>query len=246
MAQSQGVGVDEVVSGGIGLAFIAFPTILNEAPGGTLLGLLFFGSLVVAGLTSLISVVEVGISAVRDKTGAGRVASTLVVGVPTAVISCLLMGTTGGIYVLDTVDHFINSFGILGVGAIAMFALALVFRVLPRLARHLNVHGSIRLGRWWYALVGVVVPVVLGYMVYLELRDNIASPYEDYPAELLGVFGWGLVAALPVAALLISLLPWRSGVMVDDPGSDLADASDPFDRAGPDSADNHRPERSHR
>ena len=55
MAQAQGVAVDEVVDGGIGLAFIAFPTIISEAPGGAIIGVLFFGSLVFAGFTSLVS-----------------------------------------------------------------------------------------------------------------------------------------------------------------------------------------------
>ena len=52
---------------GIGLAFIAFPAIISEAPAGALFGVLFFGSLVIAGITSLVSVIEVVISAVRDK-----------------------------------------------------------------------------------------------------------------------------------------------------------------------------------
>ena len=46
------------------------------------LGVLFFGSLVIAGITSLISVIEVVISAVRDKFDTGRLTATLVVVVP--------------------------------------------------------------------------------------------------------------------------------------------------------------------
>src|SRR5699024_207164 len=49
MAQASGVEIADVVASGIGLAFIAFPTIINEAPLGSLIGVLFFGSLVVAG-----------------------------------------------------------------------------------------------------------------------------------------------------------------------------------------------------
>ncbi|MCI4052936.1 hypothetical protein MM710_32505, partial [Klebsiella pneumoniae] len=51
MAQAGGKAVNEVASGGIGLAFIAFPTIINQAPMGWLIGILFFGSLVFAGVT---------------------------------------------------------------------------------------------------------------------------------------------------------------------------------------------------
>src|SRR5690606_22392598 len=54
MAQAQGLAVDEVADDGIGLAFIAFPTIINEAPAGALIGVLFFGSLILAGITSMV------------------------------------------------------------------------------------------------------------------------------------------------------------------------------------------------
>ncbi len=67
MAQANGVAVDEVATSGLGLAFVAFPAIITEAPAGALIGVLFFGSLVIAGITSLVSVIEVVISAVRDK-----------------------------------------------------------------------------------------------------------------------------------------------------------------------------------
>ena len=51
MAQASGQDISEVVASGIGLAFVAFPAIINEAPAGAVLGVLFFGSLVLAGIT---------------------------------------------------------------------------------------------------------------------------------------------------------------------------------------------------
>ena len=44
MAQANGVAVSEVAGSGIGLAFVAFPAIISEAPAGALIGVLFFGS----------------------------------------------------------------------------------------------------------------------------------------------------------------------------------------------------------
>mgnify|MGYP003347752273 CR=1 FL=1 len=44
------MSVADVAGSGIGLAFIAFPTLISQAPVGALIGVLFFGSLVVAGL----------------------------------------------------------------------------------------------------------------------------------------------------------------------------------------------------
>ena len=45
IATAQGQEVSEVAKGGIGLAFFAFPTIINKAPFGEVLGVLFFGYL---------------------------------------------------------------------------------------------------------------------------------------------------------------------------------------------------------
>ncbi|GAB3112636.1 sodium-dependent transporter [Janibacter alkaliphilus] len=220
MAQAAGVAVSEVVANGIGLAFVGFPTIISEAPAGALIGLLFFGSLVVAGLTSLISITEVVISAVRDKLGLTRPVAVAVVGLPMMLISCLFFGTTGGVYVLDTMDTWINSFGILVVAAVAMLLLTYVWRALPALADHMNRISSIHLGRWWFVLVGAVVPFVLLVILGQDLWNRLETPYEDYPASLLNTFGWGVVIVVPILAVLLSLLPWRSGLSLEDPGEE--------------------------
>jgi len=225
MAQANGVAVDEVASGGIGLAFVAFPAIISEAPAGTLLGVLFFGSLVVAGLTSLISVLEVVISAVRDKLDTSRRTATLAVVVPAAVLSLVLFSTTSGIYVLDVVDHFVNQYGILVVALVSMLVVAWVVRALPGLGAHLNVHGRPRVGTGWRLLTGVVAPASLAVVLVLALREDFAAPYEDHPTWLLLVLGWGLVVALPVLGFLLARLPWRAGTHLDGPppGSDPAE-----------------------
>ncbi|WP_104522549.1 sodium-dependent transporter [Blastococcus atacamensis] len=224
MAQAGGVAVGQVASGGIGLAFIAFPTIISEAPAGALLGVLFFGSLVIAGITSLISVIEVVISAVRDKFETSRLSATLAVVVPTAVLSLILFSTTSGIYVLDVVDHFVNQYGILVVALVSMLVVAWVLRVLPRLGEHLNVHGRPRVGTGWRVLTSIVAPLGLAVVLVLALRDDLSAPYGDYPTWLLVVFGWAVVVALPLIGFLLARMPWRAGTHLDGPppGSDPA------------------------
>ena len=50
MAMQQGVGLDEIVDGGVTLAFAVFPSIINELPAfQTAFGVLFFLSLALAG-----------------------------------------------------------------------------------------------------------------------------------------------------------------------------------------------------
>ncbi len=226
MANASGVAVDEVATQGLGLAFVAFPAIISEAPAGALIGVLFFGSLVFAGVTSLISVIEVVISAVRDKFEMSRIGASMAVGVPAAVISTVLLGTTTGVYVLDIVDHFINRFGILLVAVASMLVLTWVIRKTGLLRDHLNRDGSVRLGRWWLVLIGFVTPAALLYILVNEVRDNLETPYGDYPTWMLNTLGWGVAAAVIVFALLATLVPWRRGTSLSDPEAGTADVEE--------------------
>ena len=115
MAQAQGTEVAGVASSGIGLAFIAFPTIVSQATGGSIIGVLFFGALVFAGVTSLISILEVIVAALQDKLGWARIRTTLTVSIPLAIVSMALFSTTTALSVLDTADAFVNAFGIMAV-----------------------------------------------------------------------------------------------------------------------------------
>ncbi|WP_405219656.1 sodium-dependent transporter [Agrococcus sp. Ld7] len=220
LAQSTGLGVADVVADGIGLAFVAFPAIISQAPLGALLGVLFFTSLVLAGFTSLVSILEVVISAVRDKLELGRITATLVVTVPMATVSILLFSTTSGVLVLDIADYFINRFGILLVALVAMLAVAWAVRRVPSLAAHMNRYGSVRLGRWWVALVMVITPLAIAFILVLEVGAAIATPYEGYPAWMLGVFGWGVAGAALVAAVLLSIPKWKTATPLEAPEHD--------------------------
>jgi len=222
MAQANGVAVDKVATSGLGLAFVAFPAIISQAPAGALIGVLFFGSLVVAGLTSLVSVIEVVISAVRDKLDLGRATASLVVGVPAAAASVLLFATTTGVPILDTADHFINRFGILLVAVVSMLAVTWVYRDLDHLRDHLNSTGSVQLGSWWLGLVGVVTPAALVYVLIDELRAVLDEPYGGYPDWLINWIGWGSVALVIVLALVLARLPWRRTVDPTAPSEEVS------------------------
>lgn len=223
MAQSTGEPIDEVAGGGIGLAFIAFPTIINQAPVGALIGVLFFGSLVFAGFTSMISIIEVIIAAIQDKLGLNRVPATLVVGVPMAVVSLLLFPTTTGMNLLDITDAFVNNFGIVAVALVATVTLSAGFGALPTLRNHLNRSSSFKVGRIWQMFVGGVAPIVLGYILINEIQRTVAEGYGGMPGWFVNVFGWGMVIALVVMAFLLTSIPWgeRSNVHVLDSDGDL-------------------------
>lgn len=209
MAGVAGSAVGDVATNGIGLAFIAFPTIINEAPLGQLIGVLFFGSLVFAGFTSMISILEVIISAVQDKLGWSRQGAVWAVGTLTGGASLLLYPTTTGINLLDVTDNFVNNFGIVGAALTLVITVAFVSRKLPELRDHLSSVSSIKVGRLWMALVAVVTPVMLTILLVTEFITRMREGYGGMPDGFVATWGWGMSAGLIVGAIILSLAPWR-------------------------------------
>ncbi|UVI35495.1 sodium-dependent transporter [Brevibacterium spongiae] len=222
MATAQGVEVADVASSGIGLAFVGFPTLISEMPGGAIFGFVFFACLVFAGLTSLISIVQVPIQALRDKFRVSNKASTAwVVGVM-AVVSILLMPTVTGLYALDTMDAFANNLGIVGSAVLAIIVVAWLLRKMPVFSRHLNAVSSFKLGPIWMALISIT-GVVLVYMLITQIIAYATDGYEDYPPLILGVYGWGMIALLIVASIILTLVKWPKKT-IDDMHEAIADS----------------------
>ena len=63
--------------------------------------------------------------------------------------------------------------------------------------------------------MGGVAPVALGYLLVTDLISKIQEPYEGYPLGLLGVYGWGMAAALVVVAVVLTRIPWRRSITTE-------------------------------
>lgn len=210
MAAASGVAVGEVASDGVGLAFIAFPQIISTLTAGAgFFGVLFFLSLVIAGVTSLISIVQVVVSTVQDRTGLARIPAVLIVGGGIAVVSILLFPTAQGLHYLDVADHFINQYGVAMAALVIVIVLAWVLRKLPMLQEHVNATSAVRLGTWWQVLLGIVTPVVLGWMMWDSLRQEFEVNYGGYSTDFLLLVGGGVAIGALVFGIVASLFPWR-------------------------------------
>ncbi|MFI7889924.1 sodium-dependent transporter [Streptomyces sp. CACIS-1.16CA] len=225
LATASGVGVDEVAGAGIGLAFVAFPAVISEMPFGGFFGILFFSSLVIAGLSSLISIVQVVVSAVQDRTGMRRRTAVLGVGGLVALVSVLLFPTESGIYLLDASDHFINQYGIALAALVGLIVIVWVLRQLPALQANADATSAVRLGHWWRICLGVITPVVLGWMMVDSLRTEFEENYEGYSTGFLLSAGWSVAIGALLVGVILSLMPWPAG------GEDIdLDMESPADR----------------
>ncbi|MEV8369809.1 sodium-dependent transporter [Microbacterium sp. NPDC064584] len=209
-AYQQNVAVSELEGlTGVGLSFITFPAIVSEMPGGPIFGILFFGSLVMAGFTSLISVLQVVSAAVQEKFALTPRGAAVGVGVVSAILSILLFSTTTGLLALDVADQWANNIGIVASAVLATILVVWVLRKGPELRYHLNAVSTFQVGRIWVLLVGVLAPVILAYMLIQRIVTLVVDGYADMPAWYLGVVGWGTIAFIVVAAIVLPMFRWR-------------------------------------
>lgn len=224
MATQQGVGVGDVVESGIGLAFVAFPAVISQMPGfvGPVFGILFFLSLTIAGFTSLMSLLEVVVSAIQDKLAMGRTQTVLIVGGVMAALALVLFPTTTGLSTLDIVDRWTNNIGIVGVALLSIIVLDWILRRTDEFGMHLNSVSSFRVGTWWRICVANITPIVLGFTLLQEIITQLQENYGDYSDTQINVYGWGVIAVIVVGALSMSLVPWQASQYLDGPpGSDF-------------------------
>lgn len=209
MAHSQGIAVSELkgLTGPI-LSFVTFPKIISMMPGGPLFGVLFFSSLVLAGVTSLLSLLQVVSGAIQDKFALTPAKASLVMGIPTTIISLALFATRSGLNTLDIVDNFINNVGVVGCAiAMALYS-ALVRPKLRGLRTHLNSVSAPSIPPVWDYLVGIVIPLVLAFMLVTSVISSISEGYGGYAEYLVNIFGWGSVGFALLASAIVTLMPW--------------------------------------
>lgn len=222
MAAQAGVPVSEVVTSGIGLAFVAFPAIINQMPAGELFGILFFGSLFLAGITSLISILEVVFAAINDKLGWSRRKTSLTFGPLLALVSIALFSTTTGLVTLDIMDKFTNNIGIVAGAVAAVVMIAWLQGRRRELQQHINAVSVFRVGNIWQACALIITPLVLTYMLVMEIITLLKEPYEGYSQSQIFAFGWLSLILIIVASMAWSLVPFRSGTLIDGvPTSDF-------------------------
>ena len=208
MAAMQQKEISEVVTKSIGLAFVAYPQALSIMPGGHIFGALFFLSLVVAGLSSSVSITEAFVSALVDKFGFKRQSLIVVVSV-LGLIGSLIFTTQAGLYWLDIVDHFLTHYGLVVVG-IAECILAGWLFDFDILRQHVNKISSIKMGRWWNVVVKFFIPFVLLVILIIDIYQEITTPYENYSWRSLVLIGFSWIIVTLLTAFILELFPWKT------------------------------------
>lgn len=211
MAHAANTNVQDVVSGGIGLAFIAFPKIISSlGSGGDLFGFLFFASLFVAGISSMVSILEVPIAAMQDKLKWSRKKAVTIIGGGSALVSIVLFSSVNAIKLVDIIDHFINNIGIIGGALLSIISVAWFKReALKQLRDHVNRISTIQLGKGWDFTLTVITSLILLVTLCMTIFSLITKGYDTYSTDMLMIFGWGSVIFCAVVAVVLSRMKDR-------------------------------------
>ena len=206
MAHSQGVPFEEAIKGGPQLAFVVYPKAISLLPSlNGLFGFIFFLMLVIAGLTSGVSLIEAFACAITDKFDLSRRrAVTIICGV--GFLGSLIFTTRGGLYALDIADHFITNYGLVLGGLLECLIVGWVLKVAV-LRKHIRVQGT-DVTKVWDVLIKYVTPGILGYLFYTIVQGDLLKPYGGYPLKLLLVYGIGLMLFCLSLAMVLTFKPW--------------------------------------
>ncbi len=202
MAASQGVPVSEVSTGGIGLAFVVFPTAINALPNmNALMGALFFFCLIFAGFSSSMSILEVIVSGFSDKFKSSR-KKVLTISCSVGFLFSFLFVTDAGLYFLDIIDHFVNTYAIAIAGLIEIIFLGWYLN-LEKIRNYANSMSDFHVGTWWNISLKYLTPILLSIMFIFNTFIDLSQGYEGYDiTSLLTIGGSTLILILIIAVIL--------------------------------------------
>lgn len=208
MANQLSKPIEEVVSEGIGLAFVVYPQAISLFPGGVVIqsfiGLAFFLMLLTLGIDSAFSLVEAVEAATKDKFKINK-KSFLIVFSILGFLFGLLYSTQGGLYWLDIVDHFLSIYGLLIVGIFEAIIIGYIFGA-EKLRNYINEVSEIKIGKWFDFSLRYFTPAVLAIVLGFSFYDEIKKPYGDYPAWALWT-GFSILILTVVLGIVFAKIP---------------------------------------
>ena len=206
LSLQSGVAVPDLVTQGTGLVFIVYPTVFNVlGDWASVIGPLFFFTVYLAGLTSILSTIEPLSFSIQNKFGWSRNKTMTVLCVFGAAVS-MIYATAMGSYILGIADTFVNQIAIL-IGVIfECIVFAWIFKaenIIPKLNAKSK---SIKLGKWWLVVVKYVLPIFIA-IVWIGGILEVISSGSMLELAILVI----LTVILLGATFIFTKLPAKSG-----------------------------------
>lgn len=178
LAWKQGVELDDLSTGGLGLAFIAFPAALAELPAAQFFSVCFFLMLLTLGIDSAFALTEAVITVLRDFLSEKHHARIPYYVCAAGWLSSLAYVTDGGLFLLNVVDHFVSTYLLMPVGLAECLAVAWVYGA-KRFADEMQADTGVKMGRVWEYVWKYVTPGMLAVALVIALYDDLSNPVKD-------------------------------------------------------------------
>lgn len=188
-------------AGAFDLGFMSMPLVFGHLPLGAVLGMLWFGLLFFAGITSSVSLAQPSVAFLEDELGwsRGRASAVLFIVV---FLACQLVIFTPGF--LDELDFLSGTAGIVLFGAIEVIIFAWIFGM-DRAWEEITSGADIRVPRVFYYILKYVTPVyLLAIMIGFLVQQGMSvitlsnTPPEQVP--------WKWAARALVVLLILVLV----------------------------------------
>ena len=205
MSLQSGTPVSEIVSQGTTLIFVAYPQVFNILGTiGLVLGPLFFFTVYIAGITSMLSSFEVLSISIQNKFALSRDKATLMLCV-VGGISSMVYATSAGGYLLGIADIFVNNVVVIFSVFIECILFAWIFKA-ERLIDFMNGRSkNFKLGRLWLLQVKYIIPILLIVILFGGLYELIAMKTTESVMILIV-----LTLILIISSVIFTLLPAKS------------------------------------
>ena len=179
-------------------------------------GVCFFGALFVAGITSLVSISQVIVTAVKDKFEISHNRAVTFTLVPAFFLSIFFV-TGAGLNILDILDAFINNIGLAVSGFLELILVGWFFK-LEQIRQMANRYSNFPASKVWFiGCLKFVTVIMLGIMTFLNTRGFVLNGYGEYSQLDVNIFGWGSLLIVVIGAIVLNNAKSREGYATLDP-----------------------------
>lgn len=192
----------------LSMMFFVVPQGIANFPFGVkIFGILFFTLLLLAGLTSSVSLVEALVSSILDKfprarrkSIVGLVAAMGFIGSmafawPTIIDKSLSSNGTFGLSLLDLFDHWVFGYGLMFCGLLECLIVGWLFDI-DKIIEHINKTSAIKLGRGFKFVIRYLSPTIIITIILSNLWKEMKEGLYGTSMEL------GSMKAMPILVLV--------------------------------------------
>ena len=204
MSLQSGTPVSKIVSQGTTLIFVVYPQVFNILGTiGLILGPLFFFSVYIAGITSILSSFEVLSISIQNKFTLSRRKATSILTLIGGLASMVYATSAGG-YILGA-DLFVNNIAIILSVFIECILFAWIFKA-ERLIEFMKSRSkTFKLGKWWLIHVKYIIPILLTIIWFGGIYELMKLKSTESLIVLIT-----LTLILIISSAILTILPYKS------------------------------------